>query len=801
MLGQQRCLEDTYPGNKDGKTETRRTASPQTVPELLPTTANGYVAPGYNRRYDEFVQTGSGWKSALNRQRMGRLAGAGLLMICSMLPPALLAQERTGLVLSGGGARGLAHIGVLKALVEHGIQPSAVAGTSMGSIVGGLYATGYSVEQIEQIATEMNWKEAFSDNSPRSHSLFAYRQMDAGAPVDYRLRINRNGIALPRAALQGQHLTLILDEIFSPARDITDFDQLAVPYRAVAADLITGKQVVLKHGRLSSAVRASMSIPGLLEPIVIDDKMLVDGGIANNIPVSALDDQNVDRLVVVDVGSPRWVKEDITSIGMVVAQLSALMVRNNSDQSLATLDQDDIVIKPNLEGISSSDFNKAQQAIDAGYTAAIEVLGPPPETQPEEQDTPSSGLPVQPLETSPVIDEIIVNNSGVVSDNVVRAMIHQESGKPLDRARIRDDISHIYALDFHDSIRYQLKKDNGRNQLHIQAEERDTSNTFAQVGLQFSDDMQGNGTFGLFGSLRIAGLNSYGGTAALFGNLGSRPMLEARFFQPIDHRLIFFVEPVAGYRADSIDLYLQNDIDDPAIATYRRAEIYGGLHAGAALFRQRGELRVGYHGAQGKFDLKVGPPLDDETYQDRYLFSRLSWDTYDNLAFPSSGAKATLEYQKHDQGFGADIDYDRHLAELGFATTIAGFSVVTEASLALSEEEPGSEAIEPLGGFLRLSGLPPDSIWGAHSALARVVIAKPLRRNLILPASVQIYAGASYETGNVWIERDDVDADSLLSGGSLFLGTRTPLGPGYVSVGATEGDHYSFNIYFGHVFR
>lgn len=735
----------------------------------------------------------------MNKKWIGRTLGT-LALWYSLVPATVAADERTGLVLSGGGARGLAHIGVLKALDEHGIHPTAVAGTSMGSIVGGLYATGYSVEQIEQIATEMNWKEAFSDNSPRSHSLFAYRQMDAGAPVDYRLRINRKGIALPRAALQGQHLTLVLDEIFSPARDITDFDQLAVPYRAVAADLVTGEQVVLKSGRLSSAVRASMSIPGLLEPTIIDDKLLVDGGIANNIPIDALKDQQLDRLVVVDVGSPRWEKEDITSIGWVLAQLSALLVRNNSDQSLSRLQEQDIVIKPNLEGISSSDFSKAKQAIDAGYAAAIQVLGPAPAQQQPLSDEPPAKL-LAPLDTSPVIDEIVISNGGVVSDKVIRAMIRQQPGEPLDRATIRDDISHIYALDYHDSIRYQLKNVEGKNLLYIEAEERDTSNTFAQLGLQFSDDMKGNGTFGLFGSLRIAGLNSYGGTAAILANLGSRPMLEARFFQPVDHKLIFFVEPVAGYRADAIDLYLNNDIDDPAFATFRRTEVYGGLDAGAALFRQKGELRFGVQATGGDIETQVGLPIDIDSYQDRYAFTRLSWDTYDSLAFPSKGIKAALEYQHHNPDFGADLEYDRQLTELGGATTLAGFSVVAEAYAAISDEEPGSEAIEPLGGFLRLSGLPPDSIWGNHSALGRLVVTRPLRHNLLLPSSVQVYAGASYETGNVWLDRDDVDTSSLLSGGSLFLGTHTPLGPGYVSVGYTEGDHYSFNIYFGHVFR
>lgn len=738
----------------------------------------------------------------MNNQWVGRAAGA-LALWCGLMANTASAEQRTGLVLSGGGARGLAHIGVLKALKEHNITVDAVAGTSMGSIVGGLYATGYSVDEIEQIAVEMDWREAFSDTSPRSHSLFAYRQLDAGAPVDYRLRINRDGIALPRAALQGQHLTLILDEIFAPARDVQDFDHLAIPYRAVAADLVTGEQVILKQGRLSSAVRASMSIPGLLEPIVIDDRLLVDGGIANNIPITALDDQQLDRLIVVDVGSPRWTKEDINSFGQVLAQLTALMVRNNSDQSLAQLDEQDIVIKPDLDGISSSGFTQAQQAIDAGYAAAMAVLGPPPANTAIADSAQSDQHHVSPIavETSPIIDEIQISNSGVVSDRVIAAMINQRTGEPLDRARIRDDISHIYALDYHDSIRYQLENVDGKTRLHVQAKERHTSNTFAQLGLQFSDDMRGDATFGIFGSLRVAGLNRYGGTAAVFANLGSRPLLEARFFQPIDHRLIFFVEPVAGYRSDDIDLYFGNDITEPAAVTLRRAETFGGLDIGAAIFRQRGEVRVGARALRGEVDPKVGFLIERDTYHDRYLFSRLSWDTYDDLAFPSRGIRGQYEYQEHNTEFGADVDYHRNLFDIGIATTVADISIVAEAKAAISNTEPGAEAIEPLGGFLSLSGLPPNSIWGNHSALGRVVVSKPLRPNLILPASVQIYAGASYELGNVWIDRDDVDTDSLLSSGSLFLGTRTPLGPGYVSIGRTEGDLYAFNIYFGYVFR
>ncbi|MDX1804271.1 MAG: patatin-like phospholipase family protein [Alcanivorax sp.] len=720
------------------------------------------------------------------------------LVLC--LSGSVLAAEplRTGLILSGGGARGLAHIGVLRALRERGIHIDAVAGTSMGAIVGGLYASGYPQAEIESIARNMDWKYAFSDQSPRSHSLYEYRQLDAGAPVDYRLRISRHGITLPRAALQGQHLTLVLDEIFAPVRSVDDFDQLPIPFRAVAADLVTGKRVIIDHGRLSSAVRASMSIPGLLEPVEQDNRLLVDGGIADNIPIDALADKHLDRLIVVDVGSPRWEKENIHSVAQVLGQLTALMVRNNSDQQIARMGPRDILITPQLDGISSSDFNRVDDAITSGYRAAIKVLGPPAKEIAKKDNLPN-GSPQ--IDLRPVINFVDVENQGPVSDQVIKSMVHQQPGKPFDRVQLRDDISHIYALDYFDSIRYRLVEHNGKTGLRISASERKTSNTYTQLGVQFSDDLRGNGTFGLYGSLRSAGLNRFGGTAVVFANLGSSPLLEARFFQPVGQRLIYFIEPVAGYRADTIDLYFNNNIGGPAAVSYRRSEIYGGLDIGAGLFRQRAELRLGARASRDDFSPKTGVGFDGGRYQDRYFFSRFGWDTYNDLAFPSHGVRASFEQQWHEPGFGADQKYQRSLMDLGVAHKLKGVSVVAEVSAAVSDQSPGPEAISPLGGFLSLSGLPPSSIWGYQRALGRLVFTVPLRHNLILPSSLQVYAGASYEQGNVWQDREEIAFNNTLSGGSLFLGTRTPLGPGYISLGFTEGNHRSINFYFGHVFR
>ena len=282
----------------------------------------------------------------------GILLSGVVLMCMAALPPVQAradegAVERVGLVLSGGGARGLAHVGVIRALEEYGVQVDVIVGTSMGAIVGGLRASGLDAEALERVARGTDWALAFTDRSPRQDQPYIFRQLDAGLAADYRLHIARGRIVLPRSVLKGQHMTAMLDDLFVAVDRVDDFDALPIPFRAVAADLVSGEQVVLDRGRLSTAVRASMSIPGLLEPVEMEGRLLVDGGVVNNIPVDVARSLGATRLLVVDVGTPRRQLEDIQSLVDVMDQLTGLMVRGNSDEQLASLGEQDLLIRPN----------------------------------------------------------------------------------------------------------------------------------------------------------------------------------------------------------------------------------------------------------------------------------------------------------------------------------------------------------------------------------------------------------------------------------------------------------------------
>src|SRR5699024_7027851 len=245
-----------------------------------------------------------------------------MLVLASLATAADLPPERVGLVLSGGGARGLAHVGVLHALEERNIQVDAVVGTSMGAIVGALYAAGRDASGVERVARTTDWAYAFTDRTPRTDTPYIFRQLDSGLAADYRISINQGRVVVPRGILQGLHLSQILDSLFVSYEETGNFDDLPIPYRAVAADLVTGEAVVLDPGRLSAAVRASMSIPGLMEPVEWQDKLLVDGGIANNMPVSVLQAVGFKRLIVVDVGSRLRNAEGIENLVAVMDHLS-----------------------------------------------------------------------------------------------------------------------------------------------------------------------------------------------------------------------------------------------------------------------------------------------------------------------------------------------------------------------------------------------------------------------------------------------------------------------------------------------
>ncbi|MGH8327047.1 MAG: patatin-like phospholipase family protein, partial [Steroidobacteraceae bacterium] len=325
---------------------------------------------------------GMGWSRPVWRRRgvrsrfrcdfRGRLAVSCACLALALLPLACSAAApargvspphrlRIGLVLSGGGARGIAHVGVLQVLEKLHVPIDAIAGTSMGAVVGGLYASGLSPDQIEATLRSMNWQEAFRDRPPREDLTLRRKQEDENFLVKFPIGIKGGRPVLPMGLIQGQSLTEMLRRLTLPVASLPSFDDLPTPFRAVATDLENGEEVVMGSGDLTSAMRASLSAPGVFAPVERGGRLLIDGGISDNVPVDVARAMGVDVVIVVDVGFPLLQRNKLTSVTAISNQMLAILMRRKSQQELASLGPHDILIRPDLGDTSSFDFGNVHR--------------------------------------------------------------------------------------------------------------------------------------------------------------------------------------------------------------------------------------------------------------------------------------------------------------------------------------------------------------------------------------------------------------------------------------------------------
>ena len=276
-------------------------------------------------------------------------------------------------MLGGGGARGSAHVGVLRVLEEMRIPIAYITGNSMGAIVGGLYASGFTPDEIERELKAIDWDDTFADAPPRPDRSFRRKRDDdlylIGARVGYR----DGALHFPLAFIQGQKFDLHLNRLTEHVANVHDFDRLPIPFRAVATDIETGRQVVLRSGNLAKAIRASMAVPGGFAPVEIDGRLLVDGLVADNVPVTAVRAMGAARVIVIDVGTPLLSREEITNAGAVLSQLSTILSQRNVEEQLATLGPRDLLIRPALGDLGTADFERVGDGIAIGEQAVREA--------------------------------------------------------------------------------------------------------------------------------------------------------------------------------------------------------------------------------------------------------------------------------------------------------------------------------------------------------------------------------------------------------------------------------------------
>lgn len=707
-------------------------------------------------------------------------------------------RPRIGLVLGGGGAKGVAHVGILKVLEKYRIPVDAISGTSMGSIVGALYATGRSADEIEEIATDIDWIGIFDDQTDRSKINFRRKQDDFSFLTKFKISIQDGGLVLPEGLIQGQKLFLELSEQFSSVSAITDFDDLAIPYRAVAADFETGNAVALGDGDLVTAVFSSMAVPGAIPPVERDGLLLIDGGIANNVPVDVARAMGVDIVIAVNVGTRLKTRDDVGSFLDVFNQLSIILGSKNTALQLASLTADDILIEPDLGTMGMASFGQAATAVAPGIEAAESVSGRLQELALSESEWQKHLAARQARRTPPPVVEFVrVEQDSSLSDSIVNEYIEVETGAPINNAELNEDIADLYGLDTFRRISYSVLTEGGRTGLVVKANENEAAKDFFRFGLRLETDFDSDAEFELGASYTKRNINRYGGEWRSFAQVGSDIAFGTDFYQPFGSRLNYFVNPSAVlFRGNS--LLFEGEANPIADIRVSAAEI--GLDAGA-LLGSWGELRVGTHRAWGDVKTRIGSPgFGSFDLNDGYYFARLDVDTLDSLSFPREGAFLRTQWTGHVDALGTTSPFNEF--ELNAVTA---FSKGKDTLLlggkfqTTIDAQPGALAGYNLGGFLNLSGFAPDQLSGQHVAYGQAVYYRRLtERGPFL--DIPIYIGGSIEAGNVYDDLDDISVSSLTWSGSLFVGVNSPIGPVYLGGGLAEGGSTAAYLFVGQYF-
>lgn len=726
------------------------------------------------------------------------------LLICLLLgflPLLVHASEaprpKVGLVLSGGAARGLAHIGVLKALEEQGIKIDAIAGTSMGAVVGGLYASGYKIDELEKLALNIDWQQALSDAPPREDVPFRRKQDDRDFLVKQKLSFRDDGsLGLPLGVIQGQNLALLLESLLAHTSDTRDFDKLPIPFRAVATDIANGEKVVFRKGHLPQVIRASMSIPAVFAPVELDGRLLVDGGMTDNIPLDVAREMGVDVAIVVDIGTPLRNRKQLTTVVDVLNQSITLMTRRNSEEQLAALHPDDVLIQPPLASFGATDFGRAEEMIDAGYRAAKALDARLARLKPAESQDAELNAARAPGQRTPIITAIKVENDSKVGDDVIRYYIRQPIGEPLDLGRLHSDMGTLYGLDYFEQVQYRVVHKGQEHTLVISARGKRSGTDYLRVGLNLSDDMRGDSAFNLGASYRMNGINHLGAEWLTRAQIGDKQELYTEFYQPLDVGSRYFVAPYAAFEAQNVDSVLDND----PIAQYR-VERYGfGLNVGRQI-GNNGEIRFGVGEAWGKADVRIGDQnLPSEHFNEGFYALKYSFDSLDNVYFPHDGKDVSLTLMQFEPGLGSDTRYrqwefklDKAMSSgpntliLGgrYGRTLDDANVVTSSFL--------------LGGARQLSGFREDAISGQNVSLMRAVYYRRLTPRAYLPLDFPLYAGGSLERGRAWNNDNEFDS-GYINAASVFIGFDTPLGPLNFSYGLNDANEQAVYLNLGQTF-
>lgn len=705
-------------------------------------------------------------------------------------------SPRIGLALSGGGARGIAHVGVLKVLEELRVPVHCVTGTSMGSIVAGVYASGLTVKEMEARVLGADWEDVFRDYPPRAEVANIRKLDDYKTLFAPEYGVKDGGLAFPKGVLAGITIEGFFRQLTDRAVSVSDFQDLPIPFRAVAADIATGEAVVIDRGSVSNAMRASMSIPGAMAPVELNGRLLVDGAIANNLPIDEARKLCGDVIIAVDISTPPLKREEITSAVVVTAQLYNLLGKITVEEQLKRLTPRDVLITPDLGDIGTGSFNRAADAIRIGEEGARKMADSlkryslPPDQYAALRERQTQTLKQTAIGT---VDEIRFEGLKRTNPEALRPLVESKPGEPLTEEKISADLRRIYGRGDYEGVDYRIQQEPGSRVLVIEPREKGWGPDYLRFGLGLATDFEGENRFNILAQYRRTWLNRLGGEWLTELQLGSDTRLFTEFMQPVVASGRYYVAPYAQARYSTRGLFIGED----RVAEYDVKELQFGLDAGAN-FGTWGYARLGpvWRRVDASVDTgpRVLPEVTETTAGPRALFIA---DQLDHPWFPHSGFRAIASAYVADSGFGSDRNYKRLEGQFTAAKSWGPhtLNLGLRGGTDLGSDMPAYEAFT-LGGPARLSGYRIDEFSGRKMVFGRLSY---YNRTVPLPNILGsgIYVGAALEAGEVRSRFDGLPFGGTVWSGSVFLGAATFAGPAYFGLGKGEGDRWGLYLLLG----
>jgi NTE family protein len=608
-------------------------------------------------------------------------------------------HPRLGLVLEGGGALGLAHIGVITWMEEHRIPVSYVAGTSMGGLVGGMYATGLSPAEVRQLINGIDWDQVLSGVTPFRDLSFRRKQDARDFPGQLEFGL-RGGLRFPSGFNTGQGVNLVLDKVALPYSEIASFNDLPIPFACVSTDLISGKPHVFRDGSLALAMRSTMSLPGIFTPVRSGKHLFADGFLLDNLPIDVGKAMGADIVLGVHLETaPLDPNADLSSFG-VLGQAISVMSEVNVVRSM---EQADLLVTVPLQKYSTLDYNKADAIIKLGYEAAASkasVLSAFSVSEAEWEEYLANRRSRR--RTAPIPQFVEVTGT---SPDMAKAMEKQMAllvGKPVDSKKIDDDMMTIVGSGRFATATYSMTTKNGEQGLQVRAEQKSYAPPIVRPLIVIDGSEYNNVLFSIGGRITFMDVGSYRSELRNDIILGSQYQFASEYYHPFTTTSNWFISPRLGFNSQQFNVYSSNTL----VASYRVRQALGGIDTGYA-FGRTGEVRMGYEGGYEKATPTIGNVPDFPTTSGTTGDARIQYEltTLDNPVIPRSGV-GLLMYTK---------GYNTNPAAPGpFPVT----EIQSEAFFRLNE--PSSVYVAAFGGssYGFKTGAPSFSLGGSRKLVA-----------------------------------------------------------------------------------